>query len=246
MTVNPSDVVIWSADVSVPLLLDKLNGSARQAGLRNVKLDRLLLGRTGYDLIGVVQDLGYNVFADAKIIEIPDKAVALVEDHLKYRPWMLNCMADIWSTGFMDHANPKKVDALKRFADACHNVGTKPCAVTVLTSTSEDVARAKFNGRNAIEQVLVFTGVLLEAGFTDVVCSPQEVRAIRAESRFDSLLLNTPGIRLADTSNDDQARVSTPSGAIANGSDRLVIGRNLTQGDFAENYAAIAADLAVL
>ena len=88
--------------------------------------------------------------------------------------------------------------------------------------------------------------MLERAGFSDVVCSPQEVAAIRSDSRFDLLDLNTPGVRLADTSSDDQARTDTPSGAVRNGSDRLVIGRNLTNGDIVENFARIAADLATL
>jgi orotidine-5'-phosphate decarboxylase len=41
--------------------------------------------------------------------------------------------------------------------------------------------------------------------------------------------LVTPGIRPLDASVDDQQRVTTPSQAIANGADYLVIGRPITQ-----------------
>lgn len=157
---------------------------------------------------------------------------------------MLNCMTGISSTGRWTDDDPKKVDGLKRFADACHQAGTRPCAVTVLTSKTDDMVAREFNGRTPIDQVLVYVEMLLEAGFTDVVCSPLEVPAIRAESRFDDLDLNTPGIRLPKSDMRDQARVNTPAAAIAAGATRLVIGSDLTNGDdFAANFQRIADNL---
>ncbi|MHB9102445.1 MAG: orotidine 5'-phosphate decarboxylase / HUMPS family protein, partial [Sulfuricella sp.] len=41
----------------------------------------------------------------------------------------------------------------------------------------------------------------------------------------------TPGIRPANASRDDQARIVTPSEAIRLGSDYLVIGRPITKAD---------------
>ncbi len=51
--------------------------------------------------------------------------------------------------------------------------------------------------------------------------------------------LVTPGIRPAGSSHDDQARVITPSAAVANGADYLVIGRPITQA--VDPLAALAA-----
>ena len=41
----------------------------------------------------------------------------------------------------------------------------------------------------------------------------------------------TPGIRPSDSNVNDQTRISTPTEAIKNGSDYLVIGRPITQSD---------------
>jgi orotidine-5'-phosphate decarboxylase len=49
-------------------------------------------------------------------------------------------------------------------------------------------------------------------------------RALGAEFK-----LVTPGIRPAGVASDDQARVTTPERAMANGADFLVIGRPITQ-----------------
>lgn len=238
---NARDVVIWSADVDQHTLEEML--LIHSSPIQYVKLDRLALTQMGLRMISRLQQVGYRVFADAKIAEIPDKVLAVANLHLRHRPWMLNCMAGISSTGFMKHEDPKKVDGLKRFADVCHAAGTRPCAVTVLTSKTEGMVSREFNGRTPIDQVLTYVEMLLEAGFTDVVCSPLEVPAIRAESRFDSLDLDTPGIRLPDSSSRDQARVNTPAAAIAAGATRLVIGSDLTNGDFAQNFQRIADNL---
>jgi orotidine-5'-phosphate decarboxylase len=138
--------------------------------------------------------------------------------------------------------DPDKIDGLKRFADACHTAGTLPCAVTVLTSKTPEVVEKEF-GCSSVDQVLVYVEMLLDCGFTDVVCSSAEVEAIRAEERFDKLNLNTPGIRPAGKDAGDQARVNTPEAALAMGTDRFVIGRPITEGNPAENLANIVASI---
>lgn len=239
--VDPSEVVIWSADVPMDVLRRVLQGG--KAPVRFVKLDRDFLTRYGLAAIELVQSWGYEVFADAKIVEIPVKSLGIAGQHLDYRPWMLGCMADIVSTADMDSPQVYTRDGLRRFADACIAIGTKPCGVTVLTSKTLDVVVRQYNGRTPIEQVLVYAEWLLEAGFSDMVCSPWEATAIRSESRFDGLHLNTPGIRLPGNDAGDQARISTPRAALDAGVNRLVIGRPLTEGDFAENFELVAADI---
>jgi len=65
-------------------------------------------------------------------------------------------------------------------------------------------------------------------GLDGVVCSAREVVQLRRE-RGASFLLVTPGIRPAQATIGDQARVATPREAIQNGSSYLVIGRPITQ-----------------
>lgn len=239
--VDPREVVIWSADVPMDVLRRVLQDG--KAPVRFVKLDRDFLTRYGLAAIGLVQSWGYEVFADAKIVEIPVKSLGIAGQHLECRPWMLNCMTDIVSTAYMGSPQVNTRDGLRRFADACLGVGTKPCGVTVLTSKTIEVVTRQYNGRTPIEQVLVYAEWLLEAGFTDMVCSPLEAEAIRREPRFDGLDLNTPGIRLPEHDAGDQARTGTPRVALEAGATRLVIGRPLTEGDFAENFGRIAADI---
>jgi len=244
MTKDP--LIIWSADeVSAAMLREIVNNDSGNVLPQElgIKLDRLFLTRYGLKQIDVMQKAGYKVFADAKIIEIPSKSLEIAADHLKYKPWMLNIMAGACSTGVWHSKQANEVDALKRFADLCHQAGTRPCGVTVLTSKDDSKNTGmvfKEFRRTAKRQVLFYAGLLVEAGFTDIVCSPQEARVLRKYSQFDCLTINTPGIRLPNSQADDQARIMTPRRALEAGADRLVIGRPLREnGSFADNYTHI-------
>lgn len=239
--------IIWSADVKLDGLREVVDSKALPEGTV-IKLDRLFFEENDKSIITYCQENGYPVFVDAKIIEIPDKVVAIANTYLKYKPWMLNVMAGACSTGIIDSDNPKKIDALKRFAEACAEVETKSCAVTVLTSKSSDLCEKEFNSY-ANDQVLFYVNLMNDCGLTDIVCSAQEAEEIRNNPAFDKLSINTPGIRLPNSSTDDQQRIMTPAKAIQSGADRLVIGRNITEGDgdiaerIKRNYAHIIENI---
>lgn len=233
---DPYDRVIWSADVPDRATVEaKLNEMFR---LNIIKLDRFFLEVNGLEVIELISSLGVKVFVDAKIIEIPSKMVLIAQNYLRFRPWMLNCMAGGFSTGIYKHENIEKIDGLKRFADTCHLVETRPCAVTVLTSKTPDVVGAEFNGRTNVDQVLFYVNILSQAGFTDIVCSPLEAAAIRTDKQFDHLEINTPGVRPRGTSTEDQARTDTPGGAIKAGATRVIMGRALNSAEDLENIIA--------
>lgn len=236
------DHIIWSADVPDWLVLRGRLADARK--LRYVKIDRAFVERERVaDFAVLTDEFGVQIFYDAKYVEIPVKLEELARIGVAKRPWMVNCMAGGLSNGASEAEKRDHLDGLKRFADVCHEASVRACAVTVLTSKTPTIVEAEFNGRNSMEQVLYYVERLLEFGFTDVVCSPDEVPAIRAESRFDALDLDTPGIRRKGTDARDQARVNTPEAALAAGSTRLVIGSNLTDGNLAENYEALVAEI---
>jgi orotidine-5'-phosphate decarboxylase len=121
---------------------------------------------------------------------------------------------------------------------------TRVTAVTVLTSMSEgDLAAVGLLGPS-IEAVRRLAALSVAAGARAIVCSPQEVAAVRAEVG-DAAVLITPGVRPAGSAAGDQARVATPEQALADGADLLVIGRPITAApDIAVAAAAIADALA--
>jgi orotidine-5'-phosphate decarboxylase len=108
--------------------------------------------------------------------------------------------------------------------------GTRITAVTVLTSLSEADLEAVGLRGPAREAAVRLAVLAVAAGARAVVCSPQEVAAIRAEVPAGVTLI-TPGVRPAagaGADRGDQARVATPEQALAAGADLLVIGRPIT------------------
>ncbi len=123
--------------------------------------------------------------------------------------------------------------------------GTLIAAVTVLTSMSEsDLAAVGLLGPS-LDAARRLAALAVGAGARAVVCSPQEVAAVRAEVG-EGIVLITPGVRPAGAALGDQSRVATPEQALADGADLLVIGRPITAAaDVAVAAAAIAGALAV-
>lgn len=240
-TLEPLARIIWSADV--PSTKEVAAAIGEMPDLQLIKIDRLFCDRNGLQALSFVRDLGLRVFDDAKLVEIPSKLEELAKVHVAHRPWMLNCMAGCLSSRKSEAEKRDEIDGLKRFADVCLEAGVLPCAVTVLTSKDEETVGDEYNGRSSIEQVLYYAELLIPFGFTDMVCSPREAEAVRAESTFDGLNLNCPSIRMPDSLPDDQARSRTPQEAHEAGVNRLVVGRPITNGVPADNLRRIAACL---
>lgn len=120
---------------------------------------------------------------------------------------------------------------------------TRITAVTVLTSLSaEDLGRLGVHGSPSSVAV-EWACLAVDAGARAIVCSPHEVAEIRAAVGPDVHLI-TPGVRPAGNAHDDQARVATPSEAIAWGANLVVIGRPITGAmDPAAAAAAIADEV---
>ncbi len=108
--------------------------------------------------------------------------------------------------------------------------GTRITAVTVLTSMSEADLEAVGLRGPALDAAVRLARMAVAAGARAIVCSPQEVAAIRAAVPADITLI-TPGVRPASgegSATADQSRVATPQAALAAGADLLVIGRPIT------------------
>ncbi len=118
--------------------------------------------------------------------------------------------------------------------------GTMVTGVTVLTSLdAAALARLGLMG-TPLDAVRRLAVLAVGAGAGALVCSPQEVAAVRAEVGPDIVLV-TPGVRPVGGPTDDQARVTTPEQALAAGADLLVVGRPITG---AADPASAAAELA--
>jgi orotidine-5'-phosphate decarboxylase len=102
-------------------------------------------------------------------------------------------------------------------------------AVTVLTNLDRaDLESQGIRHMSPSDLVLHRARLAKSAGFDGVIASGQEAALVRQAVGSDFLIV-TPGIRPAGGAAGDQARVMTPSAAIAAGATHLVVGRPITQ-----------------
>lgn len=176
---------------------------------------------------------GCGLFLDLKLHDIPNTVAGAARSIAHLAPEYLTVHA---SGG-----------AAMIAAAAAQLPGTRITAVTVLTSLSDaDLAAIGLQGP-ALEAAVRLARVAVSAGARAIVCSPNEVAAVRAAVP-DDITLITPGVRPASGAGSaigDQARVATPEAALAAGADLLVIGRPITAAtDPGAAARALAAGLA--
>lgn len=190
-----------------------------------LKVGLELYSYTGPAMIAELKDLGFPIFLDLKLHDIPTTVERAIRGFVQ-------CGADIINV----HCSGG-YDMMVKAANAVREEGNKlksvpkVIGVTVLTSMSETQFREEMGVQRTLrEQVAELAKLAEKAGLDGVVASAMEARDIRKNSKADFLIV-TPGIRPAWSEAQDQARVLTPSEALAAGSSYLVVGRPITRSD---------------
>jgi orotidine-5'-phosphate decarboxylase len=193
----------------------------------------------GNPIIERLRERGFEVFLDLKLHDIPNTVAGAVRS-----------VSNVGASLLTIHAGGGH-RMMRAAADAAATAPNAPrlLAVTVLTSmdaaelTAVGVTTPPGSARLAEAQVLRLARLARTAGINGLVCSPEEVAAVRQIMGPDALLV-TPGIRPAGAGLGDQSRVATPAQAIASGASMLVVGRPITQSpDPAAAAAAILAEI---
>jgi len=209
--------------VIVPLDVPDAEAALALASRLDAKLCRVKVGKelfvaAGPDIVGRLQERGFEVFLDLKFHDIPNTVEGACRAAARLGVWMMNV-----------HASGGAV-MMRAAREAIEGVARPPLliAVTVLTSLRDaDLEAVGFAG-GVVESVDRLARLTRECGLDGVVCSAQEATRIRDAVGSDFVLV-TPGIRLPNAVADDQARVVTPAEAVRLGAHYLVIGRPITQ-----------------
>ena len=128
------------------------------------------------------------------------------------------------------------LDALKSANDAAKKINIKLLGVSVLTSFSNDDLESLGFKNNVEKQVERLIKIAAKANLYGIICSPLEVKTIKKIE--PQLKCFTPGIRMT-TNTHDQKRTMNANEAIKAGSDYLIIGRPITEGDPKKNIDEI-------
>ena len=131
-------------------------------------------------------------------------------------------------------------EALKAANEAANDINVKLLGVSVLTSfDNQNLEQLGF--RDQVEgQVLRLIKIANEANLHGVICSPLEIKIIKKIA--PNLKCFTPGIR-QNKNNNDQKRTMNAKQALEAGSDCLIIGRPITEGDSKKNIQDILSSL---
>jgi orotidine-5'-phosphate decarboxylase len=177
-----------------------------------------LFAAAGPAVVETLTARGHSVFLDLKFHDIPNTVAGAVRSASGLGVRMMTVHAA---------GGPAMLAAASAALDG---VADPPqlLAVTVLTSMDEAQMKATGVKRSPAEQVELLARMGWEVGIRGFVCSPQEVRAMRALTGAEGVLV-VPGIRPAGAAAGDQKRMATPADALSAGASYLVVGRPITQ-----------------
>jgi len=196
-----------------------------------VKVGLELFVREGGAAVQLGRELGLPVFLDLKLYDIPATVEGAVANAIALGARFLTVHAA---------GGRAMLEAATRQARASN---LSVVAVTVITSLDQADLGAQGIAATPAEHALRLARLAWEAGVRSFVCSPAEVGGLRSALGRDAVLI-TPGIRPSGAQSQDQKRVATPSQAIANGADLLVVGRPIRDAADRESAArSIVAEI---
>jgi len=187
------------------------------------KIGKELFTAEGPKAFEYVHEQGAKIFYDSKFNDIPNTVAQAGTVAAKHGIWLFNihCLG----------GKAMLKETVDRVASFSREQGIrKPLiiGVTVLTSINEDMLKNELLVNEPLADYAVHLAKMAkDAGLDGVICSPKETRVIKEACGKDFLCI-TPGIRPKWASKDDQQRITTPSEAIKDGADYLVIGRAIT------------------
>jgi len=212
-TLAPRDRLIVALDfpsqAKALALVSALSGS-----VSIYKIGLQLYTVAGPAILQAVAATGAKIFLDLKLHDIPNTVakavaaagelgVAMLSVHLSGGNAMLKAAME---------AKPPNLSLL---------------GVTVLTSATQETLREIGVATEMPKHVLHLAELGQQIGINGLITSPREVGLLR-QRLGSEIVLVTPGVRPAWAAADDQKRFTTPSEAIKNGADYMVIGRPIT------------------
>lgn len=165
----------------------------------------------GPEVIGMLNELGYRVFLDLKLHDIPNTV---------HRAGRVLGALGVSMVTMHAHGGVSMLQAgVEGLLEGAANAGlAEPWSLAVTVLTSDADAPAHIMPKRVL--------VAAEAGCTGIVCAAADLHD--AHTYAPRLKRVVPGIRLAGSDAHDQARAATPRDAFDGGADLLVVGRTVT------------------
>ena len=185
--------------------------------LFRLKVGKQLFTSQGPKAIDELRTLGFDIFLDLKLHDIPNTVSKSLANICNLGVWMSN----IHLLGGKEMIQEASATVKKSNSDMIL-VG-----VTILTSLNENnLVEMGFN-YCAEDLAIKLAKLGKQNGVDGVVCSIEDISGIKASLGGDFLSV-TPGVRMSQD-NDDQKRSGSIYNAIQFGTDFVVVGREITQ-----------------
>ena len=185
--------------------------------LFRLKVGKQLFTSQGPKAIDKLRSLGFDIFLDLKLHDIPNtvsKSLANI------------CNLGVWMSNIHLLGGQEMIEAASSTVKGL-NSEMILVGVTILTSLNENnLVELGFNS-SAEDLAINLAKLGKQNGIDGVVCSTEDISGIKASLGGDFLSV-TPGVRMLQDI-DDQKRVGSLYDAIQFGTDFVVVGREITQ-----------------
>ena len=199
-----------------------------------IKLGLEFFNANGKDGVKKFNEIGItNLMLDLKLNDIPETVYKSIK-----------ALDDIKFSFLTIHGQGGK-SMIEQAKKASSEIKSKPniMMVTILTALSDKDLKDMGNNNTVTQQVEKLAKIAKEMNI-GVVCSGHEAKIVR-KIIGPNLLIFTPGIRLENDSKNDQKRICTPGESIKNGSNKIIMGRSLINGNVEENLNKVSNSLKV-
>ena len=179
-----------------------------------LKIGLELYSAAGPEVIGTFQQMGYKIFLDLKLHDIPNTV------HRAAR--VLGSLGVNYLTLHTAGGSEMVSAGVEGLLEGARNAGIgDPVAlgVTILTSDS--------TSNEALMQDRIL--IAKDSGCRGLVCSAHDLHLVNKTAQ--DLITVVPGIRPSGVDSHDQKKVATPAQAINDGASVLVVGRAVTQAE---------------
>ncbi len=208
--------------------LNKAKSIIEQSNTKNFRIGfkfglQFINSKNGRNFISSLKEK--IIFIDLKLHDIPNTMSSAV---IALKDLKIDYLTVHISSGLKALKEVKKVSGK-----------TKIVGVTTLTSLNNKDLKS-IGHKRSLKNIVTFQAKLATRAKLDaIVCSPHEVKLVR---KFFKKEIITPGIRISSKLND-QKRVMSPKSAFKQGSDWLVMGRDLTNGNIKSNFKKLSDHL---
>ena len=208
--------------------MKKANSIINQSELNNFKIGykfglEFLNSKNGRKFISKLKKK--IIFIDLKLHDIPNTMQSTL---IALRDLEINYLTVHISAGLRALKDVKKVSGK-----------IKIVGVTTLTSLDNKDLKGIGHNRPLRDIVSLQAKLASKANLDAIVCSPHEVKFVK---KYFYKEIITPGIKISSKVSD-QKRVMSPKDALKQGSDWLVIGRDITKGNIKKNFKKLSDHL---